>query len=108
MKPQLAILVLVAALPLVRGADRSRDASASADKQVASCEVTLISDGFTWVSISNTLTPYKYEGAKIITLSPGSYEILGRRKGYRDVRKSIVVKPGMQTSKVKVICDTPS
>jgi hypothetical protein len=39
-----------------------------------------------------------------LQLSPGVYEIVGRRKGYRDESTTLVVKEGMPAQTVAVIC----
>jgi tetratricopeptide (TPR) repeat protein len=70
-------------------------------------EVTFKSDGKTWVSISNFRQPSQSEtfSAKIL---PGDYEVVGRRKGYRDVIMLLQVRNGNPPPTVTVICQTAS
>ena len=70
-------------------------------------EVTFKSDGKTWVSISNFRQPSQTETftAKIL---PGDYEVVGRRKGYRDVIMLLQVRNGTPPPTVTVICQTAS
>jgi tetratricopeptide (TPR) repeat protein len=67
-------------------------------------EIRFKSDGRTWVSISNfrLLGRIREETVKIL---PGDYEIVGRRKGYRDVMLLLRVRNGMNTREVTVICN---
>lgn len=66
-------------------------------------QVTLVSDGVTWVSITNVQPPAKFQ-TRTISLPPGDYEVLGRRKGYRDVRTSLHVRSGAAPGTVTVVC----
>ena len=69
----------------------------------ARIEITLISDGETWVSVANERMPAKFQTTKI-SLPPGRYELIGQRSGYRDVRKPLDVGGGMTAVSVTVIC----
>jgi tetratricopeptide (TPR) repeat protein len=68
-------------------------------------EVTFKSDGKTYVSISNFRQPSQAETftAKIL---PGDYQVVGRRKGYKDVLMLLQVRDGVPPPTVTVICQT--
>ena len=40
-----------------------------------------------------------------LTLRPGSYVVVGKRQGYRDTRKTLVVAPARATAPLDVRCD---
>src|SRR5688572_27791383 len=63
-------------------------------------EVTLSSDGETWVSITNVQAPAKFQTRKV-SLPPGDYEVVGRRRGYRDVQISLPVRSGTTPQALK-------
>jgi hypothetical protein len=65
--------------------------------------VSLVSDGATEVVILRvgTLGTFK---KKDVTLRPGSYVVLGKRQGYRDTRKTLVVSPGARPAPLDVRC----
>lgn len=67
-------------------------------------DVTFKSDGNTWVSIQNFRTPSKFE-SNVIKMLPGNYEIIGRRKGYRDVTMLLQVRNGTPPPVVTVACN---
>src|SRR5687768_3500710 len=81
-------------------------------------EVSIVSDGVTWVSIGDvehrnasgkwSEAPFKYNGRRMWRLPPGNYEIIGRRKGFKDVRKVIHVVYGGSEMTSVVICGTRS
>ncbi len=70
--------------------------------------VTLHSDGETWVSITNVRVPEKVVGAVTVTLPPGTYRIVGRRKGYRDVERTVQIRPGESVPPIRVVCTETS
>ncbi len=70
-------------------------------------DVTFKSDGKTFVSISNIRTPSKFETA-VIKINPGDYEVIGRRKGYRDVNMLLQVRNGTLPPTVTVACNVSS
>lgn len=53
--------------------------------------VTIASDVNTWVIITNLRAPQRFQSATLY-LGPGLYEIVGRRRGYRDVTKSLQIR----------------
>jgi tetratricopeptide (TPR) repeat protein len=67
-------------------------------------EVTFNSDGDTWVQISNFRAPQKFENLAIKIL-PGNYEIIGRRRGYRDVQMLLQVRHGAPPPVVTITCN---
>lgn len=70
-------------------------------------DVTFKSDGNTWVSITNFRTPSKFENS-VIKILPGDYEVIGRRKGYRDVNMLLQVRNGTPPPTVTVTCSVSS
>ena len=44
---------------------------------------------------------------KELALRPGDYIAVGRRRGFRDVRESFSVLPGVATDPVQVVCTEP-
>jgi tetratricopeptide (TPR) repeat protein len=66
-------------------------------------EVTFKSDGDTWVSIQSFRTPSKFE-TQLIKMLPGDYQIIGRRKGYRDTELLLQVRNDTPPPTVTVIC----
>ena len=70
-------------------------------------DVTIKSDGNTWVSIQNFRQPEKIE-TKVIRMLPGDYDIVGRRKGYRDVTMVLQVRGGTTPPTVMVACNISS
>jgi tetratricopeptide (TPR) repeat protein len=67
--------------------------------------ITFVSDTKTWVSITNfrMLGKIKEES---VSLPPGDYEVIGRRKNFQDVMLLLKVRPQMSTNVVSVICKT--
>ncbi len=70
-------------------------------------DVTFKSDNNTWVSITNFRTPSKFDTA-VIKILPGDYEVIGRRKGYRDVQMLLQVRNGTPPPTVTVACNVSS
>jgi tetratricopeptide (TPR) repeat protein len=67
-------------------------------------EVSLLSDGLTEVVILRVGTLGTFRDKKL-SLRPGSYVVLGRRRGYRDARKTLVVSPARTPPPLDVRCD---
>jgi hypothetical protein len=74
--------------------------------QNAPVEVTLTSDGLTWVSIANHRSPHRLSTDVVKTL-PGNYEVIGRRIGYQDVVIPIQVRNGVPAPTISVTCTVP-
>ena len=70
-------------------------------------DVTFKSDNNTWVSIQNFQTPKKFE-TSVVKMLPGDYQIIGRRKGYRDVEMLLQVRNGTPPPTVTVACTVSS
>jgi tetratricopeptide (TPR) repeat protein len=68
-------------------------------------EVTFHSDGNTSVSILNFMNPRKIGSNETIRILPGDYQVVGRRKGYRDVQMLLQVRNGTPVPPVTVICN---
>jgi tetratricopeptide (TPR) repeat protein len=66
--------------------------------------VPLRSDGVTEVVVLRVGTLGTFR-EKEVTLRPGSYVVVGKRRGYRDTRKTLVVSPGRRPAPVDVRCD---
>ena len=76
------------------------------DAEAAGVQVRLVSDGQTWVSITKVQQPAQFQ-QKTVTLPPGDYEIVGRRRGYRDVQNLLRVRSGEQPT-LTIICTVSS
>ncbi|WP_414664334.1 tetratricopeptide repeat protein [Horticoccus sp. 23ND18S-11] len=83
--------------------DRVMQLRALLQQQSKPVEVTFKSDGNTWVAISNFRAPKKIE-SEVIKMLPGDYDIVGRRKGYRDVQMLLQVRNGTTPPTVTVAC----
>ena len=70
-------------------------------------DVTFRSDGDTWVQITNFRQPEKFQ-TNVIKILPGDYEVIGRRRGYRDVHMTLQVRNGTPPPTVTVICTVSS
>jgi eukaryotic-like serine/threonine-protein kinase len=68
--------------------------------------LSLVSDGFTQVTIVNVGTFGSFTRREV-ELKPGRYTVIGSREGYRDVRRDISVSPG-QTQTISVSCYEPT
>jgi len=66
--------------------------------------VPLRSDGVTEVVVLRVGTLGTFR-EKEVTLRPGSYVVVGRRRGYRDTRKTLVVSPGVRPAPLDVRCE---
>jgi tetratricopeptide (TPR) repeat protein len=98
--------------------DRAREASPAGQRlaqQIASLEVRLKeahtpvdvrleSDGLTEVSVLRVGSLGTFR-EKSIPLKPGSYVVVGKRPGYRDARRTLVVAPGKSPEPLRVRCD---
>ena len=70
-------------------------------------EVTFKYDGKTWFSVTNYRLPVQME-TMTIKMLPGDYEIVGRRKGFRDVLMLLQVRNGTPPPTVTVACNYSS
>ena len=70
-------------------------------------DVTFKSDGNTWVQITNFRAPQKFDALTVKVL-PGDYEVIGRRKGYRDVNMLLQVRAGTPPPLVTITCNVSS
>jgi hypothetical protein len=66
-------------------------------------EVALTSDGLTWVSIDN-LRPPERLNAVALKILPGNYQVIGRRKGYKDVVIPIEIRNGVPAPVLSITC----
>lgn len=73
--------------------------------QSKAVEVTFKSDGKTYVSIANFRQPTLQENFTV-KVYPGDYQVIGRRKGYKDVLMLLQVRNGVPPPTVTVICQT--
>jgi tetratricopeptide (TPR) repeat protein len=76
--------------------------------QVAATPLTVFfeSDGLTEVTIQREKRLGTLQTSKV-RLRPGTYVVLGARKGYRDVRRTVRVEPGAPPPRVVVKCEQP-
>jgi tetratricopeptide (TPR) repeat protein len=101
-----------------RALDRARDATPAGPRlrgQIASLEqllraartpvdVHLLSDGLTEVVVLRVGALGAFR-EKSLALRPGSYVVVGKRRGYRDVRKTLLVSPAQSLPPLVVRCD---
>lgn len=68
--------------------------------------VTLVSDGSTWVSVQGPTMrkPEKFDTLELALL-PGKYFIIGRKKGYQDVRFGLQIRAGMSQDPINVVAN---
>lgn len=66
--------------------------------------VTLLSDNLTEVTVYKVGKPGTFERL-ILELRPGTYTVVGRRSGYRDVRRELRVTPGQEPEPLTVRCE---
>ncbi|MBM3865991.1 MAG: hypothetical protein FJ381_08860 [Verrucomicrobia bacterium] len=87
--------------------DRVQQLHALLMEQNKPVDVTFKSDGSTWVQITNFRAPQKFD-SEAMRILPGDYEVIGRRKGYRDINLLLQVRAGTPPPIVTVICNVPS
>lgn len=87
--------------------DRVAQLQATLVAQIEPVDVTLISDGVTFVSVSGQRAPVRFERT-VVGIPPGDYEVIGRRTGFRDVVMLLQVRNGMPPPVVTVACITPA
>jgi tetratricopeptide (TPR) repeat protein len=68
--------------------------------------ITLASDGLTEVSVYRVGDLGSFT-QKEVALRPGDYIAVGRRRGFRDVRESFSVLPGVASGPVQIVCTEP-
>ncbi|MFH2218864.1 MAG: tetratricopeptide repeat protein [Pseudomonadota bacterium] len=66
-------------------------------------KVTIESDNLTDVVVYKVGRLGRFSSYEL-SLRPGTYTLAGSRNGYRDVRETIVVKPGQESMRVTVMC----
>jgi hypothetical protein len=67
-------------------------------------EIRLQSDGLTDVTVLRVGALGAFQ-EKSLALRPGSYVVVGKRRGYRDARKALVVRPGPSPSPLVIRCE---
>lgn len=74
--------------------------------QVAPVDVTINSDGKTWIIIAGfrQLKPIEKSTIKIL---PGNYEVIGRRPGYQDVHLSLRLRSDEPSPGLQIACTQP-
>ncbi len=70
-------------------------------------DVQLLSDGETYVSIQHVRAPARFT-ATMVKLLPDDYEVVGRRKGYREVTVRLQVRGDRAPQAVTAICTEPA
>jgi hypothetical protein len=68
--------------------------------------VRLVSDNLTEVAVDG-VGPLGTFGARELALPPGRYTIVGRRAGFREVRRELEVAPGVAAPPLDVRCTEP-
>ena len=66
--------------------------------------VVLESDEKTEVTVFQVAVLGKFERVEL-ALRPGTYTVVGTRRGYRDVRRTLVVRPGQEPAPLLVLCE---
>jgi len=66
--------------------------------------VTLQSDGMTSVQIYHVGRLGQFD-TRQLELRPGSYTVVGSRPGYRDVRETLLVRPGTEQAVLEIRCE---
>ena len=66
--------------------------------------VTLNSDGLTTVQIYHVGRLGQFTSQQL-ELRPGTYTVVGSRPGYRDVRQTLTVKPGVEQQALDIRCE---
>lgn len=95
-----AVAVKPAYLALTEKVQQLRDTLLAQSQPM---NVTFVSDGDTWVSITNFKMLGKIR-SETLNILPGDYEIIGRRKGYQDVILMLQVRQGTPPPVVNVVC----
>lgn len=68
--------------------------------------VTLLSDGETTVQVYRVGNLGVFSSREI-ELTPGSYTVVGQRRGYRDVRETFTILPGADNGPFTIACTEP-
>ncbi len=68
-------------------------------------EVTLISDNRTYVTIQGVRLLGRFDRTSV-PIMPGNYEVIGRRRGYSDVREMIQVRGGDTQPAITIVANT--
>ena len=79
---------------------------AMVDKAVKPVQVWLESDNLTEVVVYRVGRLGSFE-RKNLELRPGDYTVVGTRAGYRDVRRQLQLRPGMDRTSVSIRCEEP-
>ncbi len=72
------------------------------DRQSRPVQVPLVSDNRTYVTIQGLRLLGRFEATSVPML-PGDYEIVGRRRGYQDVREIVRVRGGDQMQPITIM-----
>ena len=89
--------------PSARLAAQLRQLKARLDQLQVSVRVEISSDNSTDIYIA----PVGGLGSftqRELQLPPGQYTVIGRREGYRDVRRELSIAPGQERASVTVLC----
>jgi tetratricopeptide (TPR) repeat protein len=66
--------------------------------------VALVSDNLTEVTVYKVGRLGAFE-RRVLELRPGTYTVVGRREGYRDVRRELRVAPGQEIEPLTIRCE---
>lgn len=72
------------------------------ERQSKPVRIAFASDGKTWVTISGLQLLGKFT-TNSVSILPGNYEVIGRRKGYDDVREFLRIRAGEDIEPVTII-----
>jgi len=90
----------------VRLAEKTRRLQDMVTESKTPRTVTLNSDGLTTVNIYHVGRLGQFTSQQL-ELRPGTYTIVGSRPGFRDVRRTLIVKPGTEQQAVDIRCEEP-
>ena len=89
--------------PAARLGGQLRDLRARLEQLAVKARVQISSDNSTTVSVA-TVGDLGVFTQRDVELPPGEYAIIGRREGYRDVRRELNITPGQRQASVTVQC----
>ena len=74
------------------------------DRNTKRVSITVISDSETNVLIRPGQSLGKFSKL-VLSVYPGSYDFIGRRKGYHETRKTVTIEPDSSEVEVRIMCD---
>jgi len=93
-------------VPKARLGSQLRELKARLDALEVKVPVEISSDGSTLVFVA-TVGELGVFARRELELPPGQYTVIGRREGFRDVRRELAIMPGQQRVSVSIQCTEP-